>query len=87
MQFLRIIYKALLQVRIRKIRICQVIALSSMIGIPYSYAQSEYPNKPIRFVVAFAPGGSTDIAARILAQSLSSILKQTVFVENEHILF
>ncbi|MCF8195454.1 MAG: hypothetical protein K9J38_05600 [Polynucleobacter sp.] len=83
MQFLRIIYKALLQVRIRKIRICQVIALSSMIGIPYSYAQSEYPNKPIRFVVAFAPGGSTDIAARILAQSLSSILKQTVFVENK----
>ena len=79
MQFLRTMYNGLLQARIRQISICKVIVFSSMIGIPSSYAQSDYPNKPIRFVVAFAPGGSTDIAARILAQSLSGILKQSVF--------
>lgn len=44
---------------------------------------NDFPNKPIRLVVAFAPGGSTDIAARILAQSLTSILKVPVFVENK----
>ncbi|MEI7532023.1 MAG: tripartite tricarboxylate transporter substrate binding protein [Betaproteobacteria bacterium] len=43
---------------------------------------STYPNKPIRFVVPFAPGGSTDVTARIIGQKISEILKQQVFVEN-----
>jgi hypothetical protein len=33
-----------------------------------SHAQSDYPNRPVKLIVGFAPGGSTDIVARIMAQ-------------------
>jgi len=47
------------------------------------FAQSQtFPNKPIHFVVPFAPGGSTDVTARIIGQKLSELLKQAVIVEN-----
>ena len=43
---------------------------------------AEYPVKTVRFVLGFSAGGSTDIAARILAQRLTEDLKQTFIVEN-----
>ena len=47
-----------------------------------TYAQSNWPSKPIKIIVPFPPGGSTDILARIYSQKLSENLTQAVIVEN-----
>jgi tripartite-type tricarboxylate transporter receptor subunit TctC len=45
-------------------------------------AQSDYPSKPVKIIVPSAPGGGTDIAARVLAQHLSQSLGQQFFIDN-----
>ena len=49
---------------------------------PLAIAQSQYPSKPVRVIVGFPPGGSTDIMARLLAPGLSSAFKQQFVVDN-----
>lgn len=48
-----------------------------------AHAQSDYPRQPIKFVVGFAPGGGTDILARMIAAPLSQRLGQPVTVDNK----
>src|SRR5882672_5722126 len=42
----------------------------------------EYPNKPVRMVVGFPPGGGTDVVARILAPRMSELLGQPLVIDN-----
>jgi len=45
-------------------------------------AQDAWPNKPVRMIVPFAPGGSTDVVARMVGQRLSALWNQAVVIEN-----
>ncbi len=57
-------------------------ALASLYSTP-GLAQSSWPSKPIRFVVPFAPGGSSEIVARAAAGELLKTIGQNVFVDNK----
>lgn len=46
-------------------------------------AQADFPNRPVTLIVSAAPGGTTDIAARLIAQPLGAALGQSVVVENK----
>ena len=48
-----------------------------------AYAQDNYPSRPIRLVVGFAPGGAADSVARAMSESFSKALGQPVVVENK----
>lgn len=47
-----------------------------------AWAQADFPNKPIRLIVTFPPGGSTDVVVRLVAPRLGERLGQTIVVEN-----
>ena len=57
--------------------------LASVLASTPAVAQSDFPLRPIKIIVGFAPGGPTDVQARLLARKLSPILNQTVVIENK----
>jgi len=59
-----------------------VLAALPFTGVADAQAQA-YPNKPVRWVVPYPPGGTTDILARIMAQRISEKIGQQVIVENK----
>ena len=52
-------------------------------GAPASAQTSDYPNRPVRVLVAFTAGGTTDILTRAVSQKLSERLKQQFIVDNK----
>ncbi len=67
-------------------KFASVIAAGLIAFTPFASAQSsasDYPNKPIRFMAGFPPGGVADIVARIVAQAMSQRLGQPILVDNK----
>src|SRR5262245_31869669 len=59
---------------------CTLTALAAPAAL--AQAAAAWPTKPVRIIVPYTPGGSSDIIARAISQPLQEALKQTVIVEN-----
>lgn len=59
------------------------LVATAAIGLPFATAQAaDYPSKPIRFIVPYTAGGTTDLVARTVGQKVSEKLGQPVIIEN-----
>jgi len=69
-----------------KKRSASLLLLSMLIfgaAVPLKSLAAEYPSKPMTLVVGAAPGGPTDIMARLLAKEMGELLRQTIVVDNK----
>ena len=72
------------QMKVRSLSVILGMAtVASVLASTSVVAQSDFPLRPIKIIVGFAPGGPTDVQARLLARKLSPILNQTVVIENK----
>lgn len=60
-----------------------VLSLAACLPLTAALAQNTFPHKPIKLVVPYAPGGSADIAARLVADEWGKALGTSVFIENK----
>jgi tripartite-type tricarboxylate transporter receptor subunit TctC len=58
------------------------VAVLLVAGVAVAHAQSDYPSKPVRVIVPFAPGGVVDVMARLLTQKLSSAMGKNFYIDN-----
>jgi tripartite-type tricarboxylate transporter receptor subunit TctC len=59
------------------------LPISLLLALPRPAAATDYPTRPVRFIVGYPPGGATDILARLIGQRLSERLGQQFVVENK----
>src|SRR5216683_7860244 len=59
-----------------------LVALLVMLFSALAFGQTNYPNRPIKMIVPFAPGGASDFVARIISPKLGELLGQTIVIEN-----
>jgi tripartite-type tricarboxylate transporter receptor subunit TctC len=67
----------------RRFLLASAVAAAAVFGGTGSAWAQAYPTKPVKLVVPFAPGGTTDIVARVVAERIGSHLGQTLIVENK----
>ncbi len=67
----------------RRHLLAATVASAGLITTSWASRAQAFPDKPIRFVVPYAPGGATDTSARIAAEYLSNKLGQQVMVDNK----
>ena len=65
-----------------KIRSLMLTAASMLLALSTSVAAQDYPNKPVRLIIPFPPGGSNDVVGRMVATQLSERLGKQVVVDN-----
>lgn len=66
----------------RRRLIAAAAALACLVGVP-AWAQDSWPSKPVKIVVPFAAGGTSDILARLVGERLQAALGQTIIVDNK----
>lgn len=66
----------------RSILVTLLAAAVTALSFPAAFAQSAYPDHPIRIIVPYTPGGPTDVMGRLMSQILSRAFGQQVYVDN-----
>ncbi len=59
-----------------------IVAAALFAALPAAHAQSSFPERPIRMIVPFAPGGGSDISARMMTDELGRVLGTTIVIDN-----
>ena len=60
----------------------RALVLGALLAAPFAWAQSSYPDRPVRLIVPFPPGGGSDFMGRAIQARLSERLKQPVVIDN-----
>ena len=62
---------------------CLFSCLAAVFGVATAAAQEKYPNRPVKVIVPYGPGGATDITARIVADGFQKVTGQPMVVINK----
>jgi tripartite-type tricarboxylate transporter receptor subunit TctC len=65
-----------------KLKAMALVAWALLLFSTLAFGQANYPNRPVKMIVPFAPGGASDFVARIISPKLGDLLGQTIVIEN-----